>query len=166
MKPKNNTEVRKAYLRFSGYLTSCIVLAVTIFACFLKTSGTEVKRITEQTLEYDHVYARELALANSVDSVYQYMKLMNTSPKINDVLFAKCGQHTQDEPAEGYPGHGCQGLQALQPAAGKYQHIPRGEGFHPPVEHSGGDGKKDLMQCIQDNWKTRRSLSVGPNNKQ
>lgn len=40
MKPKNNTEVRKAYLRFSGYLTSCIVLAVTIFACFLKTSGT------------------------------------------------------------------------------------------------------------------------------
>ncbi|WP_289200615.1 hypothetical protein [Phocaeicola sartorii] len=26
--------------------------------------------------------------------------------------------------------------------------------------------KKDLMQCIQDNWKTRRSLSVGPNNKQ
>lgn len=86
MKPKNNTEVRKAYLRFSGYLTSCIVLAVTIFACFLKTSGTEVKRITEQTLEYDHVYARELALANSVDSVYQYMKLMNTSPKINDVL--------------------------------------------------------------------------------
>ena len=73
MKPKNNTEVRKAYLRFSGYLTSCIVLAVTIFACFLKTSGTEVKRITEQTLEYDHVYVRELALANSVDSVYQYM---------------------------------------------------------------------------------------------
>ena len=26
--------------------------------------------------------------------------------------------------------------------------------------------KKDLMQCIQDNWKTRRSLSVRPNNKQ
>ena len=26
--------------------------------------------------------------------------------------------------------------------------------------------KKDLMQCIQDNWKTRRSLRVGPNNKQ
>lgn len=40
-----------------------------------------MKRITEQTLEYDHVYVRELALANSVDSVYQYMKLMNTSPK-------------------------------------------------------------------------------------
>ena len=48
MKPKNNTEVRKAYLRFAGYLTCCIILAVTIFACFLKTSGIEVKRITPE----------------------------------------------------------------------------------------------------------------------
>ncbi|UVQ42575.1 hypothetical protein NXV46_02105 [Bacteroides thetaiotaomicron] len=37
MKPKNNTEVRKAYLRFAGYLTCCTILAVSIFACFLKT---------------------------------------------------------------------------------------------------------------------------------
>ena len=43
MKPKNNTEVRKAYLRFAGYLTCCTILAVSIFACFLKTSGIEVK---------------------------------------------------------------------------------------------------------------------------
>lgn len=48
---------------------------------FLKTSGIEVKRITEQALEYDHIYAKELSLSNSVDSVYQYMKLMNTSPR-------------------------------------------------------------------------------------
>ena len=86
MKPKNNTEVRKAYLRFAGYLTCCTILAVSIFACFLKTSGIEVKRITEQALEYDHIYAKELSLSNSMDSIYQYMKLMNTSPQINDKL--------------------------------------------------------------------------------
>ena len=141
MKPKNNTEVRKAYLRFSGYLTSCIVLAVTIFACFLKTSGTEVKRITEQTLEYDHVYARELALANSVDSVYQYMKLMNTSPKINDVLLQSVISTRKMNLLKDIQAW-MPGIAALQPVAGKYQHISRGEGFHPPVEHSGGDGKK------------------------
>ena len=141
MKPKNNTEVRKAYLRFSGYLTSCIVLAVTIFACFLKTSGTEVKRITEQTLEYDHVYVRELALANSVDSVYQYMKLMNTSPKINDVLLQSVVSTRKMNLLKDIQAW-MPGIAALQPTAGKYQHIPRGEGFHPPVEHSGGDGKK------------------------
>lgn len=55
-------------MRFAGYLTCCIILAVTIFACFLKTSGIEVKRITEQALEYDHIYAKELSLSNSVDS--------------------------------------------------------------------------------------------------
>lgn len=70
MKPKNNTEVRKAYLRFAGYLTCCTILAVSIFACFLKTSGIEVKRITEQALEYDHIYAKELSLSNSMDSIY------------------------------------------------------------------------------------------------
>ncbi|MCS2696030.1 hypothetical protein NXW27_00480 [Phocaeicola dorei] len=48
---------------------------------FLKTSGIEVKRITEQALEYDHIYAKELSLSNSMDSIYQYMKLMNTSPQ-------------------------------------------------------------------------------------
>jgi len=26
--------------------------------------------------------------------------------------------------------------------------------------------KKDLMQCIQDNWKTRRNLNVGSNSNQ
>ena len=45
MKPKNNTEVRKAYLRFSGYLTICIVLAVTIIECIIKTSDKDMKLI-------------------------------------------------------------------------------------------------------------------------
>ena len=121
MKPKNNTEVRKAYLRFAGYLTCCTILAVSIFACFLKTSGIEVKRITEQALEYDHIYAKELSLSNSMDSIYQYMKLMNTSPQINDML---------------------QRLQALQAAAGKPQHLPRGKRLHPSAEYPGRDGEE------------------------
>ena len=124
MKPKNNTEVRKAYLRFAGYLTCCTILAVSIFACFLKTSGIEVKRITEQALEYDHIYAKELSLSNSMDSIYQYMKLMNTSPQINDKLL--------------------QSVVSTRKLNIQEEMV-----------------KKDLMQCIQDNWKTRRNLNVG-----
>jgi hypothetical protein len=142
MKPKNNTEVRKAYLRFAGYLTCCIILAVTIFACFLKTSGIEVKRITEQALEYDHIYAKELSLSNSVDSVYQYMKLMNTSPPDQRHAPTKRCQYTQDEPAQICPGHGCQGLQALQATFGKHQHLPRSKGLHPSAEYPGRDGEE------------------------
>ena len=132
MKPKNNTEVRKAYLRFAGYLTCCTILAVSIFACFLKTSGIEVKRITEQALEYDHIYAKELSLSNSMDSIYQYMKLMNTSPQINDKLL----------------------LENLNIFLGVKDSIRL-----PNIQEE--MVKKDLMQCIQDNWKTRRNLNVG-----
>ncbi|MCS2282368.1 hypothetical protein NXW50_30860 [Bacteroides thetaiotaomicron] len=36
MKLKIMIEARKAYLRFAGYLTYPTILAVSIFACFLK----------------------------------------------------------------------------------------------------------------------------------
>lgn len=64
-------------------------------ACFLKTSGIEVKRITEQALEYDHIYAKELSLSNSVDSVYQYMKLMNTSPRSTTCSYKALSVHAR-----------------------------------------------------------------------
>lgn len=166
MKPKNNTEVRKAYLRFSGYLTSCIVLAVTIFACFLKTSGTEVKRITEQTLEYDHVYVRELALANSVDSVYQYMKLMNTSPKINDVLLQSVVSTRKMNLLKDIQGMDARDCRLYSRLLGNINIFLGVKDFIRLLNIQEEMVKKDLMQCIQDNWKTRRSLSVGPNNKQ
>lgn len=166
MKPKNNTEVRKAYLRFSGYLTSCIVLAVTIFACFLKTSGTEVKRITEQTLEYDHVYARELALANSVDSVYQYMKLMNTSPKINDVLLQSVVSTRKMNLLKDIQGMDARDCRLYSRLLGNINIFLGVKDSIRLLNIQEEMVKKDLMQCIQDNWKTWRSLSVGPNNKQ
>ena len=86
MKPKNNSTVRKAYVKFSYFLAICIVWAVIVFSCFLKTASVEVKEILQKTVEYDHIYAKQIELANSVDSIYQYMKLMNTDPKINDIL--------------------------------------------------------------------------------
>lgn len=163
MKPKNNTEVRNAYLRFSCYLTACVVLAVTIFACFLKTSSVEVKRITEKTQEYDHVYAREIALSNSVDSVYQYMKLMNSSPQINDVLLQRVVStrkmnllkyvHSMD-------ARDCRLYKQLLENINLFLSVKDSIRLQNIQEEM---VKRDLMQCIQDNWKTRRNLNVGTN---
>ena len=86
MKPKNNKDVRNGYLRFSFLLAACIAWSVLFFSCFLKTSTIEVKSIMTKTLDYDRIYTKEIDLATGVDSVYQYMKLMNTSPRINDGL--------------------------------------------------------------------------------
>lgn len=40
----------------------------------------------DKTEEYDKIYSRQLILTESVDSIYQYLSLLNTSPKINDLL--------------------------------------------------------------------------------
>ena len=79
-------------MRFAGYLTCCIILAVTIFACFLKTSGIEVKRITEQALEYDHIYAKELSLSNSRDTQRQPVRIsaITSCPNFSTTILRCC----------------------------------------------------------------------------
>lgn len=163
MKPRNNTEVRKAYLKFSCYLTGCVILAVAIFACFLKTSSTEVKRITEQTLKYDYVYAKELSLSNSVDSVYQYMKLMNTSPQINDVLLqsvVSVRKMNLLKYMQSMDDKDCRLYKQLLENINMFLSVKDSIRLLSIQEEM---VKKDLMQCIQDNWKTRRNLNVGSN---
>ena len=161
MKPKNNTEVRKAYLRFAGYLTCCTILAVSIFACFLKTSGIEVKRITEQALEYDHIYAKELSLSNSMDSIYQCMKLMNTSPQINDKLLqsvVSARKMNLLKYVQGMDTKDCRLYRQLLENLNIFLGVKDSIRLLNIQEEM---VKKDLMQCIQDNWKTRRNLNVG-----
>lgn len=163
MKPRNNTEVRKAYLKFSCYLTGCVILAVAIFASFLKTSSTEVKRITEQTLKYDYVYAKELSLSNSVDSVYQYMKLMNTSPQINDVLLqsvVSVRKMNLLKYMQSMDDKDCRLYKQLLGNINMFLSVKDSIRLLSIQEEM---VKKDLMQCIQDNWKTRRNLNVGSN---
>lgn len=86
MKAKNNKAVRTAYFQFSGYLILTVTLAVGSLYFFMKTSSIEVKRILVKTEEYDKRYSRQILLTESVDSIYQYLSLLNTSPKINDLL--------------------------------------------------------------------------------
>ena len=163
MKPRNNAEVRKAYLRFSCYLTGCVILAVTIFACFLKTSSTEVKRITEQTLKYDYVYAKEIALSNSVDSVYQYMKLMNTSHQINDVLLQSVVSERKMNLLKYIQSMDEKDCRLYRQLLGN---INLFMGVKDSIRLLGIQEemvKKDLMQCIRDNRKTQRNLNTGTN---
>ena len=164
MKPRNNSEVRKAYLKFAAYLMVCVIFAVLIFACFLKTSGVGVKRRERKSFTWERVYTREIALSNSVDSVYQYMKLMNTSPQINDVLLQgvistkkmnilKNIQDMEERDCKLYR----QLLGDINLFLGVKDSIRLLKIQEEMV-------KNDLMQCIKDNWKTRRNLNVGSGN--
>lgn len=86
MKAKNNREVRKGYVRFTGFLV--LIVSCTVFSLygFMKTSSVEVGEILAKTKEYDQIYIRQLKLTESMDTVINYISLLNTSPKINDLL--------------------------------------------------------------------------------
>lgn len=86
MKAENNREVRNGYFRFTGFLI--IIVSCTVFSLygFMKTSSVEVGKILTKTKEYDQIYIRQLKLTESMDSVISYLSLLNTSPKVNDLL--------------------------------------------------------------------------------
>lgn len=86
MKAENNKEVRKGYLRFTGFLILIVSCTVCVLYGFMKTSSVEVSKILAKTGEYDRIYVQQLQMVESMDSVINYLSLLNTSPQINDLL--------------------------------------------------------------------------------
>jgi len=78
MNAKNNSDVFKAIVRFSAYLLASIIVAVSSFSLFMKTSLVEVNKIIEKTGNYDMIQMKQVHLTESVDSLYYYSTLLNT----------------------------------------------------------------------------------------
>lgn len=161
MKAKNDAEVRKAYLKFSYFLMACIVLAVLIFSCFLKTSSIEVKKIMVKAVEYDRIYAKEIEMSASVDSVYQYMKLMNTSPKINDLLLQSVISTRKMNLLRSLGQFDMKDCRLYSHLLNNMNLILSARDSIRILNIQEEMVRKDLMQCIQDNWKTQRNLNIG-----
>ncbi len=89
MKPRNNKEIWRAYIKFSFSLICSASIVVLLSFFFVQTSKEELLLIGEKTQEYDKVNAYQNELVEKVDTLYSYMRLLNTSEKINDVLLQK-----------------------------------------------------------------------------
>ena len=163
MKPKNNKDVRNGYLRFSFLLAACIAWSVLFFSCFLKTSTIEVKSIMAKTLDYDRIYTKEIDLATGVDSVYQYMKLMNTSPRINDVLLQSIVRTRKMDllkSTQNIDNADCVLYSNLLNQINTFLSIKDSIRIMKIQEDM---VRQDLLQCIRDNRKTRRNMNIGTN---
>lgn len=163
MKPKNNKDVRNGYLRFSFLLAACIAWSVLFFSCFLKTSTIEVKSIMAKTLDYDRIYTKEIDLATGVDSVYQYMKLMNTSPRINDVLLQSIVSTRKMDllkSTQNIDNADCVLYSNLLNQINIFLSIKDSIRIMKIQEDM---VRQDLLQCIRDNRKTRRNMNIGTN---
>ncbi|MCE9340029.1 type VI secretion system transmembrane protein TssQ [Bacteroides fragilis] len=163
MKPKNNKDVRNGYLRFSFLLAACIAWSVLFFSCFLKTSTIEVKSIMTKTLDYDRIYTKEIDLATGVDSVYQYMKLMNTSPRINDGLLQSIVSTRKMDllkSTQNIDNADCVLYSNLLNQINTFLSIKDSIRIMKIQEDM---VRQDLLQCIRDNRKTRRNMNIGTN---
>lgn len=163
MKPKNNKDVRNGYLRFSFLLAACIAWSVLFFSCFLKTSTIEVKSIMTKTLDYDRIYTKEIDLATGVDSVYQYMKLMNTSPRINDGLLQSIVSTRKMDllkSTQNIDNADCVLYSNLLNQINTFLSI---KDSIRKMKIQEDMVRQDLLQCIRDNRKTRRNMNIGTN---
>lgn len=163
MKPKNNKDVRNGYLKFSFLLAACIAWSVLFFSCFLKTSTIEVKSIMTKTLDYDRIYTKEIDLATGVDSVYQYMKLMNTSPRINDGLLQSIVSTRKMDllkSTQNIDNADCVLYSNLLNQINTFLSIKDSIRIMKIQEDM---VRQDLLQCIRDNRKTRRNMNIGTN---
>lgn len=163
MKPKNNKDVRNGYLRFSFLLAACIAWSVLFFSCFLKTSTIEVKSIMTKTLDYDRIYTKEIDLATGVDSVYQYMKLLNTSPRINDGLLQSIVSTRKMDllkSTQNIDNADCVLYSNLLNQINTFLSIKDSIRIMKIQEDM---VRQDLLQCIRDNRKTRRNMNIGTN---
>ena len=86
MKAKNNSSVRAAVAKFSYMLVFSTLLVVCAFVAFIKTTNVEVNKIASKTSEYDQLYIRQIRMAEKIDSIYVYSRLLNNDRQVNDIL--------------------------------------------------------------------------------
>ena len=83
MKAQNYVAIRKAILKFTGYLIASVVMATCFFFFFMKTSSVEVSKILNKTKDYDKIQTIQLDLKEKVDSIYYLASKLTNESKIN-----------------------------------------------------------------------------------
>lgn len=114
-----------------------------------------------KAVEYDRIYAKEIEMSASVDSVYQYMKLMNTSPKINDLLLQSVISTRKMNLLRSLGQFDMKDCRLYSHLLNNMNLILSARDSIRILNIQEEMVRKDLMQCIQDNWKTKRNLNIG-----
>lgn len=161
MKPKNNEIIRKAYYQFSGYLMVCVALGVLIFYTFIKTSSVEVNKILAKTEEYDLVYVQEIDLANRVDSVLYYLSLLNSGPRINDLLLQSTISNQKMSLLNYMNSMDGKNCLVYKKVIGEMNVFLSSKDSIRMLSSEEEMARNELLRCVEDNRQAVRKLSVG-----
>lgn len=161
MKAKNNNEVYKAVVSFSRYLIFLIFLAVCIFSAFMKTSSVEVYKILAKTQEYDNIQMKQMNLTERMDTIYFYTSLLNSDPKINNVLMQNSLSNRKIQVLEEVntmSEKDCRMYKKLANEMNTFLGIKDSIRLATLEEEL---ARTDLLRCISDNKRITRTISAG-----
>lgn len=161
MKAKNSEKIIRGYLEFAGGLLISTALSMALLTGFIRTNESEYKLMESKTKEYDKVYARQIALVDKVDSLYNYLLLMGSNDRLNQVMLQKVVSTRKMELIEELQKMDARDVLIYNNLASQInvfldaKEAIRKTGIEESLVRS------DLMRCIQDNKQAARKLTLG-----
>lgn len=161
MKAKNSEKIIRGYLEFAGGLLISTALSMALLTGFIHTNGSEYKLMESKTQEYDKIYARQIALVDKVDSLYNYLVLMGSNDRLNQVVLQKVISTRKMELIEELQIMDSKDVLLYKKLASQINvFLDTKEAIRKAVIEE-SLVRKDLMRCIQDNKQATRKLTLG-----
>ena len=114
-----------------------------------------------KTVEYDNIYSAELNMVVAVDSIYQYMSLMNSSPKINDLLLQSVVSNRKMQLQNQINALDEKDFLLYKKLAGNINVFLGVKDSIRLAEKEESIVREDLMRCVKENREISRKLKVG-----
>lgn len=86
MKAINSKSVTKSYLLFSFCMAGSVFIFILMWWSMIFTAKYESSKIEAQTEVLDRAFTMQTETVDRVDSLYNYMVLINSDKRINDVV--------------------------------------------------------------------------------
>lgn len=161
MKAKNSEKIVRGYLEFAGGLLISTALSMALLTGFIHTNGSEYKLMESKTKEYDKIYARQISLVDKVDSLYNYLLLMGSNDRLNQVMLQKVVSTRKMELIEELQSMDAKDVRIYNNLASQInEFLDTKEAIRKAVIEE-GLVRNDLMRCIQDNKQAARKLTLG-----
>lgn len=161
MKAKNSDKIVRGYLEFAGGLLISTTLSMALLTGFIRTNGSEYKLMESKTAEYDKIYARQIGLVDKVDSLYNYLLLMGSNDRLNQVMLQKVVSTRKMELIEELQRMDSKDVLMYNNLASQINvFLDTKEAIRKAVIEE-GLVRNDLMRCIQDNKQAARKLTLG-----
>ncbi len=159
MRSQNHQAINKAYRKFSGYLFTIVLIGVSAYFFYMRTTVTEVERIVDKTEEYDKIYVRQVELAGRIDTLYRYMMLFNSGK--NDILLQNSVSRRKQEILSSMDDMSSSDVRLYQKLMSQVNTFLSIKDSIRTARIEEELVRSDLMKCVEDNKQATRKVTLG-----